>query len=443
MGFCTTFPLGRSARYFAVLEAVGTAGFGKFLTNESDWIQGGSAAIGGFAPLSFSVNYEQERRLPEVARDTRSEYFGLKTVGKASVSWDMECLAFTAQDGVNARALRPDIYPFIQSAVGLSSTNNGGANTKFTPQPAGTNDNCLDTMNVYRVVPGSFGEHLSGVAVDSMSINVSGGDDVKFSFSGMAYKRYQVGAALLATNMGTAQTDVETTANGNAWNFPAPGTNYDATTYQPMVSIDVGTDAGKVKKITANDYSGEAVDITLESTTGAAGTDTTSLVPFPSLSPLLSGSALSSISGTLSVKPCKLDVTGTQYTGIEFTDLPLTSLSLTINNQIKPIDDLAFEESAFAGFAPGFRTVEGTLAFKLRKEDAMLYYARRDQFQLNKVVVTLGTTAHKKIQITMNFCEWGASSLSVPVQDEITVDVPFRAISDASGNENDIEILYV
>ena len=140
---------------------------------------------------------------------------------------------------------------------------------------------------------------------------------------------------------------------------------------------------------------------------------------------------------------CIRDRVSTKYSGIEFTSLPLMSMSLTLANNVKPIDDLAFEASNFAGFAPGFRTVEGNLSFKMRKEDAMLYYARRDQFQINEVVITLGDTTHKKIVVSLPYCEWGASTISVPVQDEVTVEVPFRAISSASGQENDIEIDFV
>ena len=433
------YPLGRNAYYYVKAEA--DDGFGE---QADDY-----AATDGFRPLSLSMEYEQGRDFTETAQAGRARSQDNVIAGKFSASWSMECYAETHQSGGDAQA--PDVAAFIKAAIGTSTTNaDGVADGKFLPTSSG---NCLNSVNIVRTVPNAFSEQLIGAAVDSMTISASGGDPIKYSFSGRAYNRIQTGYAKSnGDNSGTAtpETFEPFVPITDVYQYTVGARQADGTTTAgSLVMWTSGSGSGSANQMKATAYASEDAG-TLTVGTGKAGNASgdTYLAPwYPAGGVTLNGKPLTSITGGVTITPYKVDGS-TLHTGsgTEITDAPITSLELTVENNIQGIEDECFDPSSFSGFVPGFRDVSGTISMRVKTDVGSLILARRDLYRLNKMVITLGDVAHEKIQITLGKTEWDPSTIEVSGQDEMTVSVPFKGFAtDATlANQNtDIVIEYI
>jgi hypothetical protein len=433
------YPLGRNGYFYVKAEA--GDGFG---IQADDY-----TAANAFRPLACNFGLEASREYTETAQPGRGRSQDNVITGKQSCTWDMECYAETHQSGSAAQS--PDVAPFIKAALGASENNaDGVADGKFLPADSG---NCLDSLNIVKTVPNAFSEQIFGAVVDSMTITASGGEPIRFAFSGRAYNKLITGYAKSnGDNSGTAtpQTLQPFAPVTDVYQYTVGARQADGTsTAGSLVMWTTGSGSGTGNQMKATAYADEDAG-TLTVGTGKAGNASgdTYLAPwYPTGGVTLNGKPLTSITGGVTITPYKADGS-TLHTGsgTVITDAPITSLELSVENNNAAIDDECFDPSDFSGFIPGARDVSGTITMRVKTDVGSLILARRELYRLNKMVITLGDVDNEKIQITLGKTEWEPSSIEASGQDAMTVSIPFKAFAtDATlANQNtDIEIEYI
>lgn len=456
------FPLSRNAFYYVLPEP--EAAFGAQVlpaVSDSEATSGTYTKTHAIAPLGCTMGFEQERSFTETAQGTRARLKDRIITGKLSATWSIETYLDVSDDAAVLKG--PDIHHLLKAAIGDSATDTGAPArpVKFLPAATG---NCLPTLNVVRTVPDTFSETVYGAAVDTMTLNMTSGDPIKISFSGMAYNHvlsgvvsanaghdYTTGAAgtpifcepkinVYQLQPRTEIYDSSAIATENAATLWAWKSNEGATpgyTWDGFNKVDtIAEDAGTfISQTTAS--AGVPTFSTGPNDTGSVGSELRMVPFFPEGgSEFGTAKPLSSTQGTVTITPLLSDDSTDLAVHPVITTAPITSLEITLANNIKAIDDQSFTASSFAGFIPGFRDVTGTISMRVKTDVQGLLLNRRELFRRCAVEVVLGDASARRVQIDMAFVEFETSSIESSGQDEMTVSIPFKSmVSDTTAAE--------
>jgi len=139
------------------------------------------------------------------------------------------------------------------------------------------------------------------------------------------------------------------------------------------------------------------------------------------------GSPISGNLGSLSLTPSG----GSAYAG---GALPITAFELTLNNNLKVIDDELFA-AEISDAIPGHRELTGSMSFRCRR-DLLVILGQRKALTAHDIVATFGSVAGSRCLVTVK-AELDFSDMDVPeVGDtEAVVSVPFRGLATSAANE--------
>lgn len=383
--------LGRELRFFAMDEA--TCG---------TYVEPSSADA--IKILTSTFDWQQERVSRDDSRQTRSLLE--RITRRKTVSWSTE--GYLIPSGV--AATEPDVGAMLTAAMGAD---NAGAGSTWVYSLSSSQT--VPTLSLAREASGSILEALFGAWVDNMTISVPGGEEAKISFDGGAFDGYQTGFADLATALVGAETSFEVSED--------QGENFVVGS-----EVMVGTSGPHTVTAVTPGTPKYTISISPDTITGAQGTDA-DVVPYVPTE-TTAGNPIAGISGSLDLTPTGSD--GTALTAI--SGMAITSFEVTVANQIKPIDDEAFQD-AVTDMIPGFRMVTGTIGLRAAR-DKIIHLARRKNFQVHDLDVRIGPdTAGSRCKISLPTIELDSTTLDIPEAEEATFNLPFTALGSSGEDE--------
>jgi hypothetical protein len=118
--------------------------------------------------------------------------------------------------------------------------------------------------------------------------------------------------------------------------------------------------------------------------------------------------------------------------------LPITAFEMTLSNNVKPLDDEAFEEYA-SDVVSGYRDVTGTVSFRTR-EDLLHMLGSRERLVQTDFAVVLGS-GNAKLTIDMNQVEFDWAGVDIPEAEEGVITIPYIALGTGNG-ENEMSMVW-
>jgi hypothetical protein len=249
-----------------------------------------------------------------------------------------------------------------------------------------------------------FGQYLSGGAVNTLKIALSGGDVPKISYEGFGWNAAHCGVAVTSGTQSAGASSVIVSA-ATARNL----------TVGAVIKVGVDDNTGAGYQITTANYSTYTFGVTpnLAGTT-ATGQDVVPFVPTETTG----GSPAAGIDGAITLNA---------------TTLPLTSFELTLANNLKEINDEA-NQSTTTDYIPGVREVSGKFSVRARS-DQIIRIGRARGFATEAISVACGTTAGKICTINIPYAEIVTPNVEAPESEEGTFELEFRAIGNSGADE--------
>ena len=291
----------------------------------------------------------------------------------------------------------------INGTSGHTSYTSGGTAKLTTYRPS--DSNALPTLRIARTGNSVLREDLFGAYVEELTINASGGEAPKFSFSGTAFNYALTGTAT-TEGTGGGSTKVLTTETGQGVSMMVGS----------VISFASHTDRVVVSK------SGDALTLSANST----WSDAAAITP-TTYDETTGGNPISGMTGSLTLNS---------------VEIPITAFDCTITNNNKAVADEAFQKGT-SDFICGFRSVSGTISFRARK-DLIKNLAQRyvqttstadPSFTSIPVEVKLGTTSGKIVVIHLPTVELNFAAIEIPESEEAVLSVPFTAIGSSGADE--------
>ena len=393
MGLLVPHELGRDQRTFAsVQNALDT------------YVQ--PIAAHAFRRKTLNIKAENGRTDREDARPTRSRVARITT----GYTCEYDLSAYLIPSGTAGTA--PDMFDFWTGLLG-TETIVSSTSVAYTPSNS-------QAMRFFSLTTGQRDvryDALVGAVVGKGTIKASGVDPVEVTFSGPARRRIQAAPFTLQTGT-TGSTWVST---GNEAVAPSVGALY----YQSGVDNSgagfavtaVGTPSGGFASHTSASAHGMS----------AGGL----LLPFLPTE-TTNGQPIAGISGSLTWGPSSLSRDVMRMTGVE----------IEIDNDVKAHTDEALTRFA-ADFTFGRRKVDGKLMFRCTQSNAIEVVRNiNGAFATIAATIVLGTTAGSICTISMPRIEVGTPEISVPEKDEVTISLPFVALSSAETAADEISITF-
>lgn len=393
MAFTQDFGLGRSRRLVVTKEAT-------FGTAIAPNVANGSNEL---AFLAFTCEHKQERKERMDARPTRSDIS--RITHKKTTNWTAEVYAhpLTLTSPVNG-------FAQLMKAVMGVQTINSGTSVVYTLSDTQSG---LDPLNFAELLNDAAAlRTVLGAVANELKIAVQGGDECKFSFSGMAKDMAWTAASTTNASTGALSGGEFAVILTDDYQFDV-GSN-----------IQVGTSVGSASDghlITALNRTTKTATIT-PAIVGAqlAGV---AVVPFVRTTGtgfgLPAGQPIAGVLGALT---------------IDTVSCPIVGFDLTINNGIKMVDNEAFQVTPRDAI-PGRRKVTGELKILLTKAEAVrIGHAKNSTFTVRDLAVNIGgPTGTNRIQIDMDRCEFDFAGLEIPEAEEGVISLPFTALASTAG----------
>lgn len=406
MGISIPHALSRSQRVFTMCETT----FGTYVepvASSSDEVR----------VLSTSMENSTERMVRMDSRSTRSHLE--RYTGKTANTWEITAYVMGSGDPGDVRV---DAHNLLLAAVSGSDGFTATAGTRDTYAADQAGQTALKCLSICRHFPdlsnstGIVQEQLSGCWVNEMTITAGVGEAPTWTFSGGAKNHVLTGRSTLQSNEAASATI--TVQTDDSYNFEIGSI------------INLGSDlTTNGYKVTAVDHSTNIVTLVNVSDDAAASvtvsTDST-IYPFVPTG-ITQGSPISGNLGSLDLS------TATSTAGYANSgDLPITAFDLTLNNNMKALDDEAFQEEA-SSFIVGWREITGNVTFRVRRDLVNILGARK-QFVAHDLVVTIGSVAGStliiELDVELDFSAMDAPEIGDAGDDEVTVQVPFMCIAD-------------
>ena len=410
MGQAKLHALGRNLKFFVTPETT----FGAYVALDVPNV----GNTKGMRVLSSSMERAQERVDRADARgDTRSLKERITRRVECTYSVESYLLPNSSAGGA------PDAHFLFEGAfgAGANGTFTAGGITGSGYQYTLTATQAMPSFCLTRETSGVVQQRMRGCYTSEMTITGSGADEPKVSFTGTGIDLVDIGRTV-TTNGGTGGNGsgspqfVEvgaTTAEAkrNSTMFGTPSASFP-------IQVDIGADTN-IEIVNVNSTNG---DITLGSSqTWAIGEV---IKPF---SPALgdSGSPINGVSGSITVEDT-------------ISAMPITAFEITVNNNIKAINDEAFT-NLMTDFVPGFRSVTGSITVRAN-QDQIVELNKRKTFTGREVTMILGESTGRCAVVEMGSVEFGFGALEIPEAEEATFTLPFTAL--ATSDENEIKLTF-
>lgn len=371
--------------------------------------------------IKFEGGFEQDQVVRTDKRTTRDHLSLITRMLKASWSMDMYAIPFTGN-------LATNIYncgPLLKMAFGNQTPGVLPSRVDWTLSDAQSG---LDVATIHRKLGDVYMEAFKSAWVDEFKVEAKGGDEPKFMFSGGAQNVVTTGfgrvnGAHLAGDMTIAiQTD---SVDESVYSFENGS----------IVQFGADNNGGAGFQVTSG---GGTSILTIPAPGLLLGlSDGDVILPFlPSGSTFPdectppSAQPLAGILGTLNI------AVADPVAGYDETAVPIVSFSMTLKNNIKPIDTEAFR-STVRDAIPGYRDVTGEISIILTREQVKrLGHRKNSNFARNAITVSLGGAlgAAGTFTISMPSCQMLFSNIEVPEADESTFTLPYRAFGVTGGD---------
>jgi len=375
MGVSQNHAIGRNRKFFVETEPTA----GTFVKATS----AGAAKV-----LDSNMDLQIESKVREDSRATRSAMEHIE--GKGTVAWT--CEQYLLPSG--AAGTPTDSHELFYAALGTYANVPSTSDT-YSPSDSQT----LRTVSLTHQFNDAVMESVWGAWVNAMTLSASGGDDPKVSFEGGAMGMAQTGTSTLNGAMSASTTMTVQTADG--YNFEDNSVVQIGSTGDVEVTVDTSRPAFTVDTSTTED-------------------DASTVIPYVPAE-TTAGSPTNGITGSLS---------------LDATEYPVTAFDVTVSNNVKPLDDEAFQQFP-DDIIPGWRQVTGTITIRARK-DHIIELGKRKAFALRDIAVVLGSGAGTTVTVNLNQVRFGFAAATFPSADEGSISLPFIAYGSSGADEIDI-----
>ena len=417
--------LGRNLLAFAKTETT----FGTFVK---------PATADAIRVLRFDMSYAQERKDRMDKRNTRS--IQSRFSGKKTCTWEVETYVLPS----GTAGTPPDVHALLIGTIGGTAgyTNTGGTSDAYTPTYSQSDLGSVSLVRFVKdeslTVSGGHGglvmEAMKGCWVDSMAINISGGSEPRFTFSGGAADHIFTGT--------TRQDGAIDNATNTTLTFEQLGTGevgsvvavVHAGGHHTDLEVSAGDLATAAKTVPSTDMS-TAVTNPPDDTNVVDGA---AIFPYVPAQTLASDTPLGGITGTFTLVAASSfvingDDSSTDTLSSAQDTFHFTEFELTVNNNVKAHNDEALTDKA-NDYSLGFREVTGSISFRARK-DLIVTIGLAKKFHATDLQVVVGDTAGSKMTIDLDQVEFDTHALEIPEAEEAIITLPFKALGDATGDD--------
>lgn len=397
MGFSAPHVLGRQQRFYCVREAT----FGTFVPPLS---------TSAMKVMKSTFTKEIERRPRSDARQTASLLEQI--TGMTKVDWSMDCYAVPS----GTAGTPPNIHPLLFGAMG-TYVNVAATSDTYSPVDLQnfTSSTGTGTCSLVREFNSTASQRITGAWVEGFKLDLKGGDEPKFAFTGGGRDLFTTGASTLsvATTGGDSSVTV----------VPADARNFNVGS---LIQVGTSNNTSAGHLVSAVNTSTGVLTISGSTITGVQAIGA-SVIPFVPVE-TTSGSPISYTLGSLS-----LDGTSSGPTA------NIVSAEIQYANKWKPFTDQAFNVTV-PDAVKQFREVTGTLTIKARS-DMINNLALYEQLvaTTRAVVLTSGSTAGNRMVVTMAHVEINKAALDVPDVDEGLIKLPFTALGSSGADEIQVQ----
>lgn len=393
------YVVGRGQRFYAVAE-----------TTQNTYVQ--PSAGDACKVLKTSFSRKQERKNRNDSRLTRSRIEHITGQTTTNVSIEMYVLPS------GTAGTPPDCHPLLVSHFGTYANVSSTSDT-YTPSDAQT---AISTVSLTRefnagtATTGIMAQLVSGFSSNMLKIDLKGGDEPHFVFEGEAYDMVSSAYDLNFASIAAGATTL-TTRNRAATRIITD--NGNVTRIQPKYAF--GTNVGAGSGYTITDVTGSTWTFT-PSATGTIAADT-GLIPYVPTE-TTAGSPIAGILGSLSLDVSNRGdaTTGGANTGTSnVTNMPIVECSIERSNGIKYFHDVVFQDHML-DFVPGDVETKVTLTFRARR-DHCIWIAEHESAIATQypIVLTCGSSAGRRMVITLPRVEFEDVEMDVPEGDEVAL----------------------
>lgn len=385
-----TYALGRNRRFYVSEEPT----FGQFSKPSGD-----DAAKVTKATFSPAV----ERKLRSDSRQGRSH--SEMITGKQTVGFSVE--GYLIPYGSAPAA--PDIGPLVKGAMGIETA------TAQAVVYSLSSGQTLPSFTMAQEFNELFSEAVGGAFVNSMGISISGGDEPKVTFEGEA-------AYYIATTSSPSDAGVGTTAtiaaSGSGSTFTVQ--TGEGKNFYPGSVVKIGTNPNNANvEIAVVNHATDTLTASVAIPGGFTAGD--AIVPYVP-DEVTHGSPIAGILGSL-----QLGVPG------ELAVIPITKFDVKLTNNNKGISDESFAPGV-SGFIPGLRDVTGSLTIRCR-HDLAVEIPKRLSHVPQAIVVACGEVSGSIVEISIPRAEFEVAAVDAPESDEVMIQLAFRALASAAGED--------
>ncbi len=301
----------------------------------------------------------------------------------------------------------PDAGPFFETALGTETIDPG---VSVIYSLSAQQDLGSLSLVAHDGQNDAWQEVVHGASVNALSFNIDGANRPTWSVEGSAV-RYRATGKLATVNGAHAGVAL----------INVTALNQDAVDVGTVVQFNAEDNGGAGYEVTAQDRAANTITITPvlanplvggETIKGFAPAETTAGSPVPGVL----GSFL-----------------------VDALGFPITAAVVNISNEIALIDNEAGQTNP-TDYIPGpDRVIGGTLNIRPTADQSAIL-GNRKNFPDRAIVLTMGSIAGNKVEISMPQCEFDMSEVAIPDAPEATMTIPFRA--KGTGTENALTLKY-
>ena len=155
-----------------------------------------------------------------------------------------------------------------------------------------------------------------------------------------------------------------------------------------------------------------------------AEADDSAVIPFTPAT-TYTGAPIAGITGSLSLG------------GSEF---PITAFDVTVANNIKPLDDEAFQQFP-DDIIPGFREVTGNISIRARK-DYVIQMGKRESFSTQAIAVVFGSGTNGTWTLTIPQAEIMFAAAAIPQDEEGVISIPYKALATSTSAIDEFTLVF-
>lgn len=337
---------------------------------------------------------------PDIQIDMREENNGSRD--RTSVIKGISTVAIDAETEVvpsGSAGTAPDVGPLLQMLLG-TETINGGVSAAYTTSDT-QGDQGSASMYVRRGLVQM--DAASGVWIESGTLNLSGTDLPKLSFSGGAATHYHTGRSTCDGAVSGTTVNVQS-GDGKAFSVGS------------IIQVGSDTNSGAGFKVTA--ISTDALTIEASATADSGSV----VAPFTPTE-TTAGDPVPGIKGSVEV---------------DSIAVPITGFDVTIANKHKPLDDV-YGSSKVTDYIEGTREITGNIKVRCRA-DQVDELGKWKDVTTRDLAVQVGDTAGDIMTVNIDYAVFTSVGLEDGDDDSSIINIGFTAIG-SSGNDA-IEIIF-